>query len=135
MPRLNRFALLLLLGLSACATAPPSPPAEQPTFTQTGIASWYGPYHQGHRTADGERFDMHKMTAAHRTLAFGTVVRVTSLATGRTIKVRVNDRGPYLKDRIIDLSAAAARALGIDEDGVTPVRLDVFASDQDLAKK
>lgn len=133
MPRPNRFAFLLLLGLAACATVPPA--AEQPTFTETGIASWYGPQHQGRRTADGGRFDMRKLTAAHRRLAFGTVVRVTNLATGRMVKVRVNDRGPYIKGRIIDLSAAAGEALGIDEDGVAPVRLEVYASDQDLAKK
>lgn len=73
---------------------------------------------------------MHAMTAAHKTLAFDTIARVTNLANGKTVKVRINDRGPYKRGRIIDLSAAAATALGIREDGVTRVKIEVFASDQ-----
>ncbi len=107
----------------------PSPPAEQPFFTQQGIASFYGKKHQGRRTAAGEHFDLKDFTAAHRTLAFGTVVRVTNLRNGETVKVRINDRGPHVKGRIIDLSTAAARAIGI-WDGVARVRIEVFASEQ-----
>jgi rare lipoprotein A len=92
-----------------------------------GIASWYGKRFHGRRTASGERFDMHALTAAHRTLPFGTVVRVTSLVNGRTVDVRINDRGPHLKQRVIDLSQAAARVLGLLESGAgtKPVVLSI----------
>jgi len=122
------LALILLCGVAACSSLPSGP--ERPVFTETGLASWYGRHHAGRRTASGERFDMNGMTAAHRSLAFNTVMRVTDLGTGKVVKVRVNDRGPYVKGRIIDLSAAAATALGIAEDGVAEVRLEVYASDQ-----
>lgn len=133
---IRRIATLALLGmaamLAACATpAPPPPPAaEQPVFHQQGVASWYGTFHQGHVTADGETFNMEAMTAAHRTLKFGTIVRVTNLANGRTVKVRINDRGPYVGKRIIDLSAHAARELGMAEKGTARVRIEEFESDQ-----
>lgn len=137
MIRLRRYSsiliLLALLGLAGCAAPPPPAPAPQPEqafFSAQGVASWYGPSHQGKPTADGERFDQHAMTAAHRSLPFDTVLRVTNLENGRTVKVRVNDRGPYVKGRIIDLSAAAGAALGMREDGVATVRLEAFASDQ-----
>ncbi|HKT20422.1 MAG TPA: septal ring lytic transglycosylase RlpA family protein [Stellaceae bacterium] len=123
------FAGLGLL-LTACATPHPAPAPEKPTFTEIGAASWYGKTHDGKRTADGERFNMREMTAAHRSLPFGTIVRVEDESTGRVVKVRINDRGPYEKDRIIDLSAAAGRKLGIRNDGITTVRLQVFPSDQ-----
>jgi rare lipoprotein A len=122
------LALTLLCGVAACSSLPSGP--ERPVFTETGLASWYGRHHAGRRTASGERFDINGMTAAHRSLAFNTVMRVTDLGTGKVVKVRVNDRGPYVKGRIIDLSAAAATALGIAEDGVAEVRLEVYASDQ-----
>ena len=140
-----RRRLLLVvgvLGLAACATrapettvpgaapAPPIPTAEQPTFSQTGVASWYGGTHQGQTTASGEHFDKGALTAAHPSLAIGTIVRVTSLATGKSVKVRINDRGPRTSGRIIDLSAAAARALALLHDGVARVALEVYASDQ-----
>ncbi|MBV9523651.1 MAG: septal ring lytic transglycosylase RlpA family protein [Alphaproteobacteria bacterium] len=131
-PRLAAlFAILAFL--SACGTAPPPPPApvpEAPSFTQEGLASWYGKAHEGHKTASGEPFDMHAMTAAHRSLPFDTILRVTDLDTGRMVKVRINDRGPYAAGRIIDLSAKAAGALGITEGGVGRVRIEVFASDR-----
>jgi len=93
-----------------------------------GIASWYGPGLHGRRTANGERFDQHALTAAHRSLPFGTVVRVRSLVNGRTVDVRINDRGPFLKRRIIDLSRAAAAALGLIDSrrGVKPVAISVL---------
>jgi rare lipoprotein A len=126
--------LFLLLALAACAAPPrPAPPPEQASFSQEGIASWYGKTHQGRLTASGERFDTHKLTAAHRSLPLGTVVRVTNLDNGRMLKLRVNDRGPYIKGRILDLSDAAATALGLKEDGTAPVRIEVYASDQPLA--
>lgn len=137
-----RGALFLLaLCLAACGTVPtpapapapasaPAPPLEQATFTQLGVASWYGAGHQGHPTATGEPFDMNKLTAAHRTLPLNTIVRVTNIATRKTIKLKVNDRGPFTRGRIIDLSARAARELGINDDGLAQVRIEVFDSDQ-----
>ena len=124
------FASVALLA--ACQSAPPPPPApippttedHRPVFTQVGLASWYGPHFHGNETADGERFDMNALTAAHRTLPFNSYVRVTDLANGRSVVVRINDRGPYAANRIIDLSARAARELGID-DGIARVRLEL----------
>ncbi len=88
-----------------------------------GMASWYGPRFHGRRTASGERYDMHAHTAAHKTLPFGTRVRVRSVHTGKEVVVRINDRGPYQHQRIIDLSRAAMLALGTLERGVTEVEL------------
>ncbi|MDB5359845.1 MAG: RlpA-like protein precursor [Rhodospirillales bacterium] len=119
----------MLTFLSACSSVGPTG-AEKPVFSQVGFASWYGRDHQGHRTANGERFDMHALTAAHRTLPFDTVVRVTRLDTGRTVTVRINDRGPFGRGRVIDLSAAAARTLEISTDGEAEVRIEEFRSDQ-----
>lgn len=88
-----------------------------------GMASWYGPRFHGRRTASGERYDMHALTAAHKTLPFGTKVRVRSVHTGKEVVVRINDRGPYQHQRIIDLSQAAMVALGVLGRGVTEVEL------------
>lgn len=88
-----------------------------------GLASWYGPGFQGRRTASGERYDMHALTAAHKTLPFGTKVRVRSVHTGKEVVVRINDRGPYKHSRIIDLSLGAISALGLRHRGVTEVVL------------
>ena len=93
----------------------------------TGIASWYGPKFAGRRTASGERFDPEEMTAAHRSLPFGSMVRVTRLRTGRTVVVRINDRGPFVRERVIDLSQAAARALGIIRRGKSEVSLALLS--------
>lgn len=133
--------LFLTCCVSACApsqdqTAAPAPPpvpvtvTEKPSFSQIGMASWYGPDHQDKQTANGERFDMYAMTAAHRDLPFNSIARVTNLNTGRTVKVQINDRGPYVGKRIIDLSAAAGQRLGISKKGVSRVKVEVFASDQ-----
>ncbi|MDT4846771.1 rlpA: rare lipoprotein A [compost metagenome] len=88
-----------------------------------GLASWYGNRFHGRRTASGERYDMHDFTAAHKTLPFGTKVRVRSVQTGKEVVVRINDRGPYKHQRIIDLSQAAITALGVRHRGVTVVEL------------
>lgn len=103
------------------------PPAIRPEkgFTQTGTASWYGPQHQGKRTSSGERFDMNALTAAHNNFAFGTRVKVTLLASGRSVVVRINDRFPNHKGRVIDLSRAAAREIGLMRRGTGRVRLEV----------
>jgi rare lipoprotein A len=98
-------------------------PREQPAYDETGIASWYGPTFYGHRTANGEMYDGTQMTAAHRTLPMPVNVRVTNLENGRSVIVRVNDRGPYAKGRIIDLSEAAARALDVTAKGTARVRV------------
>ena len=109
---------------------PPQASADAPLFTQTGLASFYGRAHAGKRTANGQRFDHHDFTAAHRTLAFGTLVRVTNLTNGRTVTVEITDRGPHVKRRIIDVSLAAARALHMEKRGVARVRLEAFRIDQ-----
>lgn len=95
--------------------------------TLTARASWYGPYFHGRRTANGEIFDQNVYTAAHRTLPFGTLVLVRNPATGRSVVVRINDRGPYIKGRSIDLSRAAARAIGMEETGVADVELAILS--------
>ena len=93
---------------------------------QVGLATWYGTSFAGKKTASGERFDMNAMTAAHKTLRMQTRVRVVNLKNGRSVVVRINDRGPYARGRIIDVSQAAARALGMIEAGVVPVRVEVL---------
>jgi rare lipoprotein A (peptidoglycan hydrolase) len=90
-----------------------------------GIASWYGEDFNGRLTANGEVYDMYKFTAAHKTLPLGTVVKVTNLDNGKTVEVRINDRGPYVKGRIIDLSRTAGRAIDMRETGTAQVKLDV----------
>jgi rare lipoprotein A len=95
--------------------------------TETGEASWYGGAHQGRPTSSGEPFDTRKLTAAHPTLPFGTQLLVTNLRNGRSVEVRVNDRGPAVPGRIIDLSQAAAEALGYLGAGLAPVRIQVLS--------
>jgi len=95
-------------------------------WQEEGIASWYGKKYHGRRTSSGERYDMHGMTAAHRTLPFGTVVRVTNLRNGRTVRVTINDRGPFVDGRIIDLSYRAATELDMVRDGVAPVIVELL---------
>ena len=123
--RLICFLLPLLL-LAGCTTR--KAPATEPMRKgdeQRGLASWYGkPYH-GRPTASGEIYNMRKVSAAHRTLPLGTVVKVTNLNNGRTLVVRINDRGPFVEGRIIDLSYKAAKKLGMVEAGVVPVKLVV----------
>jgi rare lipoprotein A len=95
-------------------------------YAQKGMASWYGKPFHGQTTASGERYDMYKKTAAHRTLPFGVVVEVTNLDNGRSVQVRITDRGPFKKGRIIDLSYAAAKELRMIGPGVVPVRVAVI---------
>ncbi len=103
------------------------PPSSQIVATQTGKASWYGP-EGGPKTANGENYNPDGLTAAHRTLPFGTQVRVISVKTGKSVTVRINDRGPFRSNRIIDVSAAAAEAIGIKQDGIGTIKMEVFAS-------
>ena len=102
-------------------------------YVEEGVASWYGIPFNGHRTSDGEIYDMHQFTAAHRTLPFGAIVRVTNLRNGRQTEVRINDRGPFVANRVIDLSLSAARALDMVGTGTAPVRLEVIAGPNPLA--
>ncbi len=130
--RLGAGILVMGLALSASAkdgspsgTAPPPVVKAKPSTKhrfQVGVASWYGEKFQGRKTAGGERFDMNGMTCAHRSLPLGTWLRVTNLKNHRTAYVRVNDRGPVLEGRIVDLSRAAARTLGLD--GIGKVSLE-----------
>ena len=99
---------------------------DQIVATQTGAASWYGARFHGRRTASGEPFDMHALTAAHRTLPFGTLCRVTNRRNGRSVIVRVNDRGPFGKGRVIDVSRAAAEVLDLVRAGHAPVTVEVL---------
>lgn len=117
---------LWLLSASACSLVRPTAATLATGRQEVGNASWYGKRHQGKQTASGARFDEFAMTAAHRTLPFGTRVRVTNLENRRSVIVRVNDRGPFVDRRVIDLSLAAARALGIVDEGVVLVRLQAL---------
>ncbi len=126
LPAVAVAMLVLLAGCShAVITSPPVPPAAG--LEEVGFASWYGAQHQGRRTASGEVFDMNQLTAAHRTLPFGTRLLVTNRDTSRSTEVRVNDRGPFVDGRILDVSYAAARQLGVVGAGIFPVKLRVVS--------
>ncbi|WP_082757846.1 septal ring lytic transglycosylase RlpA family protein [Candidatus Desulfofervidus auxilii] len=101
--------------------------APLPESETEGIASWYGPGFHGQRTASGEVYNMYKYTAAHKTLPLGTYVRVINLENGKTVIVRINDRGPFKKGRIIDLSYAAAKKIGMIASGTARVKLDIIS--------
>jgi rare lipoprotein A len=109
----------LLAALAGCSTV-----GSGSVATETGKASYYGDRHHGRKTASGERFDQHALTAAHRSLPFGTRVRVTNLNNERSVVLRINDRGPFVRGRIIDVSRAAAERLGMLRAGVVPVRVE-----------
>ena len=119
------------LFLAACAPQAPAPPPAPPatSFSQVGVASYYAAKFENRKTAGGERFKSNGFTAAHRTLPLGTMVRVTNLENQRSVVVRINDRGPFMRKRIIDLSPAAARALGIHNQGLMRVRVDVVSEE------
>jgi rare lipoprotein A (peptidoglycan hydrolase) len=119
--RIRQFAAVLAVALAASVAA------AQDVVPEEGMASWYGPEFHGRTTSNGEVYDMDAFTAAHRSLPFGARVRVTNTANGRQVVVRINDRGPFVQGRIIDLSRAAATFLGIVGPGTAPVRLEVMA--------
>lgn len=157
--RAHWAATMLLAGLSACSRpgapdpldetgrassapiAAPSPgyalEPRQVRSEQTGLASWYGEAFQGRLTASGEIFDQHALTAAHRSLPLRSLARVTRLDTGQSVLVRINDRGPFVEGRIIDLSRAAAEDLGFIDDGLARVRVESLgpADPQDRAAR
>jgi rare lipoprotein A len=119
--------LLALLAVSCGGRRARLPSAPSIGATETGVASWYGePYH-GRRAANGEIYDMERLTAAHRTLPFGTRVRVDNLDNGSSVEVRITDRGPFVDGRIVDLSRAAARRIGMIGPGLARVRLRIVA--------
>ena len=121
-----RLVAIALLVIAACGPAQKKGPSGKPG-EQSGLATWYGGGHHGGPTASGERFNKNAMTAAHRSLPMGTRVRVTNERNGRSVIVRINDRGPYgNKRRIIDVSEEAARRLGMIEAGVVPVHVEVI---------
>ncbi len=103
-------------------------------FSQTGQASWYGPGFHGRRTANGERYDQHELTAAHKELPLNSVIRVTRVSTGKSIVVRVNDRGPFHGNRVIDLSYGAAKQLGIVQKGSDQVKIELISSNSSKPK-
>ncbi len=132
---------MAILAIVSCATEPTTPsgrykvgspyqiagvwyyPKEDPFYDETGVASWYGSDFHGKATANGEQYDMNTLTAAHRTLPLPTIVRVTNLDNGRSLRLRVNDRGPYARGRIIDVSSKAAKLLGFQGRGTARVRV------------
>jgi len=120
------LALIALLLASGCARTKKNVVVPRIGVTETGIASWYGPPYHGRATASGEIYDMDKPTAAHPRFAFGTRVRVDNLDNGRTTIVRINDRGPFKRGRIIDLSRQAARSIDMIRPGTAKVRLVVL---------
>jgi rare lipoprotein A len=144
---LRFFIIIVVLSvfLLACATAPPPTPPGHPKpykvgrkwykplpsskgFTQRGIASWYGKPFHGRKTANGETYNMYALSAAHKTLPLGTWVRVHNLKNGKKLDVRINDRGPFIRGRIIDLSFAAAKKIGLVGPGVVKVEITTIRS-------
>ena len=121
-------AVALAVSAGGCSwfRKAPAPIDAEEGATQIGVASWYGPGFHGRRTANGEIYDQYGLTAAHRTLPHNTRVNVTNLATGQEVEVRINDRGPYVDDRIIDLSYTAAQRIGMIGSGIAPVEVEVL---------
>ncbi len=125
MPRARFSILFLVLFLSAGCASSRARPEPRVDRSQIGIASYYGREFHGRRTASGQVYDRRELTAAHRTHPFGTRVRVTNLRNGRDVVVTITDRGPFKRDRIIDVSHRAARDLGFLREGTTRVRIDI----------
>ena len=130
---MRKYLLLLLLPLGACSTITPSQSGKKvalydpkPVSTETGVASWYGGRWIGRLTANGERYKASDLTAAHKKLPFNTKVRVVDLKTNNSVIVRINNRGPFVRGRVIDLSVVAAKQLGTYDRGLAKVRLEVL---------
>lgn len=156
MPLVTGAVMSLMIGLSGAKSTDPvipftptQPAANNPIegqgqqpkqqkpkrhWYQIGRASWYGPHFQGHTTASGESFNMNSLTCAHRSLPIGSLIRVTNLKNLKSVIVRVNDRGPILENRIVDLSYAAAKSLGMDNKGVAPVRIEKVNDSNNVAQ-
>ncbi len=123
--RIGVFVAVLLTAVNGVETASAKEKSSS-IRAASGSASWYGPGFHGRKTANGERYNMHALTAAHRSLPFGTKVRVTNRKNGKSVVVRINDRGPYAGGRVIDLSRGAAQAVSMMGAGVVPVNLKVL---------
>jgi rare lipoprotein A len=127
---LRHLAILALVAfVPGCSSPAPKPiyfPGYPIGYVERGMASWYGPGFHGNKTANGERYDMHQLTAAHRTLPLGSIAVIRSASTGKEITVRINDRGPFAKGRILDLSYAGARTLGMIGQGTDHIELRVI---------
>ncbi len=119
------FAMILFLSLGACSWVPKGDTQLDVGIRDRGVASWYGEQFHGRQAANGELFDMEALTAAHRTMPLGSVVRVVNLTNGKHVYVRITDRGPYEKGRILDLSHGAAVRLGMAHDGVAYVQVEI----------
>ena len=142
--KMNKISgvLIALSFLSSCVPQPVYRSMSNPAIDQagqsaerisesiTGTASYYADKFHGRKTANGEIFNMHDLTAAHNTLPFGTIVRVTNLGNNKSVKLRINDRGPFVKDRIIDVSLAAAKELDMLGTGTAEVRIDIIAPEK-----
>lgn len=128
---MNKLALrlmlsLLIVALAGCSAAPKSKGSNPVGFTETGLASFYADRHQNHKTASGERYRHNLKTAAHKKLPFGSQVRVANLQTGKSVVVRINDRGPFVRGRIIDLSKSAFSEIGNTSAGLLRVKIEVI---------
>ena len=121
--------LILVTGVG-CAIFMFPPNDYRVGYRQKGMASWYGEPFHGRRTANGEVYDMNQLSAAHRTLPFTSTIKVTNLDNQRTVVVKVNDRGPFIRGRILDLSYAAAQAIGMDQTGIAPIFLEIIQMDE-----
>jgi rare lipoprotein A (peptidoglycan hydrolase) len=136
----NAFVCLAICAvLTGCASAPrfvikPPATAAAENMTEEGDASYYADDFNGHKTASGETYDMNALTAAHRTLPFNSMVKVTNLENGKSVTVRINDRGPFKDDRLIDLSLGAAKQIGMIANGTAKVHLEVLELGQDTAQ-
>ncbi|MGZ3592072.1 MAG: septal ring lytic transglycosylase RlpA family protein [Thermodesulfobacteriota bacterium] len=145
---LTLYLVFLILFLASCVprhrivyerrTLPPEKGAiekRESRAVQQGIASWYGADFHGKQTSSGEVYDMHQLTCAHNTLPLGTMVMVTNLENGKSVELKVNDRGPFVKERIIDVSYAAAQMLGMWEKGTAPVKVEVISLAPELVQR
>ena len=124
----TKASLFIFVSVSLM-TACSSLPKKESSNVQTGLASWYGPNFHGKTTSSREIYNMYDMTAAHRSLPFGTYVMVTNLNNGRSVKVKINDRGPFVEGRIIDLSYAAAQVLDAVGPGIIPVKIEILTDE------
>ncbi|MGE3153114.1 MAG: septal ring lytic transglycosylase RlpA family protein [Nitrospiraceae bacterium] len=128
------LAGVLLVGLSGCSVLPKGVVTLDVGEQDRGVASWYGESFHGRLAADGKIFDMYALTGAHRTLPLGTVVRVVNAVNGRSVLIRITDRGPYIEGRMLDLSYAAAERLGMAVQGLSPVLVEVVGSQDFLVQ-
>ena len=125
----SKLLLITIISVSllySCGVSKVKNETSKFSFYEKGEASWYGPGFNGKKTANGETFDMYKLTAAHKKLAFGTKVRVTNLNNDKSVIVRINDRGPFVKGRVIDLSKKAAQQIEMINAGHVPVKIEIF---------